>query len=51
MPGTLVAIVVTLVFTAATMLAMHQESKRYQDKEPRTFAELKGENHVPRNHD
>jgi hypothetical protein len=43
MPGTVAAIIVILVFTAVTMLAMHQESKRYQAKQPRTFAELKKE--------
>ena len=46
MPGTIVAIIVILIFTAATMLAMRQESRRYLAKQPRTFAELKGENHV-----
>ena len=43
MPGTIVAIIVILIFTSATMLAMRQESKRYFAKQPRTFAELKKE--------
>jgi hypothetical protein len=43
MPGTFVAIIVILVFTAVTMLSMRQESKRYQAKQPRTFAELEKE--------
>ena len=35
MPGTIVAIIVILIFTAVTMLAMRQESRRYQTKQPR----------------
>jgi len=44
--GVIEALLLAVVFFTIVMLCMRQESRRYCAKQPRTFAELKGENHV-----
>jgi len=50
MDGVIEAIIIAALFISIVMLCMRQESKRYFAKQPRTFAELKGESDVPSNH-